>query len=123
MQLPCQQHASGVQLPTLLPQTLLGLRPPGEGAPAQAARASEVGLTRPDAVCALKRIAAAAHAVGKQGIMGQESVQLAVASAVLMLPESEFMVRVCTHMELCVCVCVCVCERGGAVCACVCVCV
>eukprot|EP00967_Tisochrysis_lutea_P141416 scaffold259793_cov17-Tisochrysis_lutea.AAC.1 len=73
----------------LLGQSKAPVEPPSS----QGARPAETGLIRPDVVHALKRISAAAHAAGSSGIVGLESVRLAVASAVLMLPESEFMVR------------------------------
>lgn len=47
---------------------------------------------RTDVIQALKRISVAAHGVDSSGVVGLESVRLAVASAVLMLPESDFMV-------------------------------
>uniref|UniRef100_A0A7S3VQB5 Uncharacterized protein n=1 Tax=Dunaliella tertiolecta TaxID=3047 RepID=A0A7S3VQB5_DUNTE len=72
----------------LLGQSKAPVEPPSS----QGARPAETGLIRPDVVHALKRISAAAHAAGSSGIVGLESVRLAVASAVLMLPESEFMV-------------------------------
>jgi len=76
-------------------QVLLGKQKDAE-APNQthAARPTEQGLIRPDVIQALKRISAAAHAADSTGVVGVESTRLAVASAVLMLPESDFMVRV-----------------------------
>ncbi|KAF5840029.1 hypothetical protein DUNSADRAFT_18065 [Dunaliella salina] len=72
----------------LLGQNKAAAEPPSS----QAARPLETGLVRPDVVHALKCISAATHAASSLGIVGLESVRLAVASAALMLPESEFMV-------------------------------